>query len=181
PLPQQDRCRTASIRKKRTGAGPTIGLDVTFIIVKRYGINKINIYYICYRRCLCGMINMELYRTFYWVAKEGNLSRAAERLFVTQPSVSHAIRQLEEQLGVNLLHRGPRGVTLTEEGQLLFDHVEQAFQALESAERMIGEQSRLLRGELRIGGSDSLIKHYLLPALSRFCSDYPGIHLVLAN
>jgi len=127
------------------------------------------------------MINMELYRTFYWVARERNLSRAAERLFVTQPSVSHAIRQLEEQLGVNLFHRGPRGVTLTEEGQLLFDHVEQAFQALESAERMIGDQSRLLRGELRIGGSDSLIKHYLLPSLSRFCSDYPGIHLNLVN
>ena len=127
------------------------------------------------------MINMELYRTFYWVAKEQNLSRAAERLFVTQPSVSHAIRQLEEQLAVNLFHRGPRGVTLTEEGRLLFDHVEQAFQALESAEQLIGEQSRLLRGELRIGGSDSLIKHYLLPSLSRFCSDYPGVHLILAN
>lgn len=127
------------------------------------------------------MINLELYRTFYWAAKEQNLSRAAERLFVTQPSVSHAIRQLEEQLSVNLFHRGPRGVVLTEEGQLLFDHVQQAFQSLESAERLIGEQSRLMRGELRIGGGDSLIKHYLLPYLSRFCSDFPGIHLNLMN
>lgn len=127
------------------------------------------------------MVHLELYRTFYWAAKEQNLSRAAERLFVTQPSVSHAIRQLEEQLAVNLFHRGPRGVTLTEEGQLLYDYVDQAFHALESAERLIGEQGRLLRGELRIGGGDSLIKHYLLPHLSRFCSDYPDIHLNLVN
>lgn len=127
------------------------------------------------------MANLELYRTFFWAAKEQNLSRAAERLFVTQPSVSHAIRQLEEELNVNLFHRGPKGVTLTEEGQLLFHHVEMAMQALEAAERIIGEQTNLLRGELRIGGGDSLIKYYLLPHLSRFCSDYPGVHLNLTN
>jgi LysR family cyn operon transcriptional activator len=126
-------------------------------------------------------MNLELYRTFYWAAKEKNLSRAAERLYVTQPSVSHAIKQLEEELSITLFHRGPKGVTLTDEGNILFEHVEQALVALESAERLISETASLLRGELRIGGGDSLIKYYLLSHLSSFCSDYPQIHLNLVN
>lgn len=125
--------------------------------------------------------NLELYRVFYWTAKELNLSRAAERLFITQPSVSHAIKQLENELAVTLFHRGARGVRLSEEGELLFAQVEQAFNMLESGERHIAELNNLIRGELRLGGSDSLCKHYLLPALSRFCSDYPQIRLDLVH
>lgn len=127
------------------------------------------------------MINLEWYRTFYWAAKEKNLSKAAERLYVTQPSVSHAIKQLEEELDIILFHRGPKGVTLTEEGKMLYDHVEQALLVLEEAERLLSETNELLRGELRIGGGDSLIKYYLLPHLSRFCHDHPHINLNLVN
>lgn len=125
--------------------------------------------------------NLELYRVFYWTAKEQNLSRAAERLFITQPSVSHAIKQLENELAVTLFHRVAKGVRLSEEGQVLFTQVEQAFQLLDSGERHIAELKQLVRGELRLGSSDSLCKHYLLPALSRFCSDYPRIHLDLIH
>ena len=127
------------------------------------------------------MINLELYRTFYWAAKEKNLSKAAERLFITQPSVSHAIKQLEEGLSITLFHRGPKGVKLTEEGQLLYEHVEQALHYLESAERIISETNDLLRGELRIGGGDSLIKYYLLPHLKNFNNDHPQVQLNLAH
>ncbi len=126
-------------------------------------------------------MNLELYRIFYLAAKERNLSRAAERLYVTQPSVSHAIKQLEEGLSITLFHRGPKGVTLTDEGSILFEHVQQALDALESAERLLSETAGLVRGELRIGGGDSLIKYYLLTHLSAFCSDYPQIRLNLVN
>jgi LysR family cyn operon transcriptional activator len=121
--------------------------------------------------------NLEYYRVFYWTAKEQNLSRAAERLFITQPSVSHAIKQLEKQLSVTLFHRGAKGVRLTEEGQILFTQVEQAISLLESGERQMSDINNLMRGELRLGSSDSLCKYYLLPYLSRFCNDYSEIKL----
>ncbi|WP_282935287.1 LysR family transcriptional regulator [Paenibacillus sp. RC67] len=125
--------------------------------------------------------NLELYRAFYWTAKEQNLSRAAERLYITQPSVSHAIKQLETELAVTLFHRGAKGVRLSEEGQLLFSQVEQAFQFIESGERQIAEFNNLMRGELRLGSSDSLCKYFLLPSLGRFCNDYPQIRLDLVH
>jgi LysR family transcriptional regulator, cyn operon transcriptional activator len=125
--------------------------------------------------------NLELYRAFYWTAREGNLSRAAELLFLTQPSISHSIKQLERELSVVLFHREARGVRLTEEGKLLYGHVERALHALEAAERQIAEINGLTRGELRVGGSDSLCKYYLLPPLGSFCSDYPSIRLDLVH
>ncbi|MBE1442000.1 MULTISPECIES: LysR family transcriptional regulator [unclassified Paenibacillus] len=125
--------------------------------------------------------NLELYRAFYWTAKEQNLSRAAERLYITQPSVSHAIKQLETELAVTLFYRGAKGVRLSEEGQLLFAQVEQAFQFIESGERQIAEFNNLTRGELRLGSSDSLCKYFLLPSLGRFCNDFPQIRLDLVH
>ncbi|GAA4877630.1 LysR family transcriptional regulator [Paenibacillus vulneris] len=125
--------------------------------------------------------NLELYRAFYWTAKEQNLSRAAERLYITQPSVSHAIKQLETELAVTLFYRGAKGVRLSEEGQLLFTQVEQAFQFIESGERQIAEFNNLTRGELRLGSSDSLCKYFLLPSLGRFCNDFPQIRLDLVH
>ncbi|MBS4203641.1 LysR family transcriptional regulator [Lederbergia citrea] len=125
--------------------------------------------------------NLELYRVFYWTAREQNLSRAAERLYITQPSVSYAIKQLEEQLSIKLFHREARGVRLTDEGTVLFRSVEQAFNFLDSAERHMADINGLVRGELRIGSSDSLCKYYLLPHLGTFFSDYPGIRLDLIH
>jgi LysR family transcriptional regulator, cyn operon transcriptional activator len=127
------------------------------------------------------MQNLKLYPTFYWTAVEQNRSRAAERLFITQPTVSHAIKQLEEALSVTLFNRGSKGVTLTEVGTLLFEHVDNAFRQLESAERQITEMNNLVRGELRIGSSDSLCKYYLLPHLGQFYSNHPDIHLDLVH
>jgi DNA-binding transcriptional LysR family regulator len=125
--------------------------------------------------------NLELYRVFYWTARELNLSRAAERLYITQPSVSHAIKKLENELAVPLFHRVAKGVRLSEEGQLLYNQVKQAFNFLEAGERQIAETNNLTRGELRLGSSDSLCKHYLLPSLGRFCKDYPKIRLDLVH
>jgi len=121
--------------------------------------------------------NLELYRVFYWTARELNFSRAAERLYITQPSVSHSIKQLENELNVTLFHRVAKGVMLTDEGILLYSQVKSAFYFLESGERQIAELNNLTHGELRFGSSDSLCKHYLLPHLSGFCNDYPKIRL----
>ena len=74
------------------------------------------------------------YRIFYAVARAGNISRAAKELFISQPAISKSISKLEESLGIALFIRNSRGVSLTAEGQVLFQHVEAAFEALDRGE-----------------------------------------------
>ena len=124
-------------------------------------------------------INHELYKVFYWAAKTGSLTQAARKLFLTQPSVSHAIKQLEERFGVTLFSRTARGVELTQEGAVLYSYIEQSQMLITLAEEKMAALRNLESGELRIGGSDSLFKHYLLPYLEKFHERYPGIRLRL--
>ena len=71
------------------------------------------------------MVNLELYRVFYTVAKSGSLTKAAEELFISQPAVSQAIKQLEQQLGGKLFNRTRKGMELTETGgKQIFESVE---------------------------------------------------------
>lgn len=62
------------------------------------------------------MVNLDLYRVFYTVAKNGSLTKAAEELYISQPAVSQSVKQLENQLGVTLFNRTHRGMELSEEG-----------------------------------------------------------------
>lgn len=127
------------------------------------------------------MINYELYRVFYLAAKLGSLTKAANALYITQPSVSHSIKQLEEAFGMPLFARNAKGVSLTKEGTVLYSYVEQASNFLSLAEAKMSELKSLGDGQLRIGGSDSLCKHYLLPFLESFNEQYPGIKIHLLH
>jgi Transcriptional regulator len=123
--------------------------------------------------------NYELYKVFYWAAKTGSLTQAAKMLYLTQPSVSHAIKQLEESFGLTLFYRNSKGVALTQEGTILYSYIEQSQILINTAEEKMIALKNLDNGELRIGGSDSLFKHYLLPYLEDFIKKYPGIKLHL--
>ena len=81
--------------------------------------------------------NLSLYRIFYAVALAGNISKAAESLYLSQPAVSQSIRKLEQALKTDLFLRNSRGVQLTQEGEVLFSHVKSAFQSLEQAESQL--------------------------------------------
>ncbi|MFD2615280.1 LysR family transcriptional regulator [Paenibacillus gansuensis] len=124
-------------------------------------------------------INYELYKVFYWAAKTGSLSQAAKALYLTQPSVSHAIKQLEDSFGLTLFYRNSKGVDLTPEGSVLYSYIEQSQILISLAEEKMAALKNLDSGELRIGGSDSLFKHYLLPYLEDFHQKHPGIKLHL--
>jgi DNA-binding transcriptional LysR family regulator len=124
-------------------------------------------------------MNLELYKFFYHVAKTGNVSKASEQLYVTQPAVSRAIKQLEEELGCLLFFRTSKGVKLTQEGEVLFQHVEQAFNFIFSGERKISDFKSLQTGEVKIGASDTLCKYYLAPFLKLFKTYYPAIKVVV--
>ena len=70
--------------------------------------------------------NLSLYRIFYTVAQTGNISRAAEELFISQPAISKSISKLENNLNSILFKRNSRGVTLTPEGELLYNYTKKA-------------------------------------------------------
>lgn len=126
-------------------------------------------------------MNTEWYRIFLSVARLGNLTKAAQELHLTQPSVSYAVKQLEAGLGVALFDRLSKGVRLTREGEALLDYVEQSFSFLAAGERHLRSLKELTAGELRVGASGPVIKHLLLPPLDRFHAEHPGIRIRLSQ
>lgn len=125
--------------------------------------------------------NLEWYRVFYWTSKLGSLTKAAEKLHITQPAVSHTLKQLEGSLGGQLFFRTSKGVVLTTEGEILFNYVAQAMNLLEIGEKKISEMQDLTRGAISIGASDTLCRHYLLPRLEQFHKQYPEIRVHVTN
>ena len=119
--------------------------------------------------------NLSLYHIFYVTAREGNISRAARELFISQPAISKAIRKLEENLETVLFIRTSRGVTLTREGELLYRHVAQAFDTLQSGEALLERNRKLGVSQLRIGASTTLCRYILLPHLKNFVRLHPHV------
>lgn len=123
----------------------------------------------------------EWYRVFLYAAETSNLTKAAQCLHMTQPSVSYAIKQLEEALGVGLFDRLSKGVRLTAEGQALYRHVRQAFAELDSAEHRIRKLKQFREGQVRIGANGAIVKDFLLPSLDAFHARYPDIRIQLSQ
>ncbi len=117
-------------------------------------------------------------QVFLTVAKEQSFSRAAEKLYRTQPAVSIVIRKLEESVGQPLLVRGARQVKLTDAGELLRDYAERLLNLRDEIQKGMEDLRSLGRGELRLGVNESAI-HALLPALARYRKLYPAVKLVM--
>jgi DNA-binding transcriptional LysR family regulator len=124
-------------------------------------------------------VDLHKLRTFAVVAAEGNITRAARRLSTSQPAVSKQLAELEDALGTALFHRLPRGVRLTEAGQILVRHAARIFAAEGAAESELAELSGLTRGRLSVGASTT-IGSYLLPLVfSAFHREHPQVKLEL--
>ncbi|MBQ8923724.1 MAG: LysR family transcriptional regulator [Lachnospiraceae bacterium] len=123
--------------------------------------------------------NLNNYKVFYNVAKYKNLSRAAENLYISQPAISKSIAKLEEGLGVKLFDRTSKGVMLTEEGNILYQHIESAFDSILKGEDEIKKINELGIGQLKIGVSTSLCKHILLDYLKGFITMNPHIKVII--
>ena len=100
---------------------------------------------------------------------------------MTQPAVSQAIMQLEGELDVRLFNRTPKGVSLTNEGSLLFEYVNSAINLINAGEEKILEFKDLTVGELKIGVGDTISKYFLLPYLEFFHNRYPNIKFKIIN
>src|SRR5713226_10082629 len=113
-------------------------------------------------------------QVFLTVAREGSFSRAAERLYRTQPAVSLAIKKLEDGLGQPLFISGARPVRLTDAGTLLREYAERLINLRDEVKKGLSELEGLHRGELSLGVNESSI-HAFLPALAKFRADHPGV------
>ncbi len=125
--------------------------------------------------------NLEYYKVFYYAARFGSLTMAAAELSISQPAVSQALKQLESALMVKLFVRSARGIRLTPEGEILYEHVKAGYEQILMGEKKLSSMLRLDCGELRIGASDMTLKYYLLPLLEEYHEKYPGIKVTVTN
>ncbi len=126
-------------------------------------------------------MELERLNAFLAVAREKTFTRAAETLFRTQPAVSQSIRLLEEDLGEPLFLRLGRSAVLTEAGQILLEHVNQAFDAFDQGRIRIQALKELREGRLSISASDTTTCFILPDILRLFRDRYPGIELRILN
>ena len=124
---------------------------------------------------------LDLYKVFCQVAKSKSFSRAAKELYMTQPAVSQAIMQLEGELDIRLFNRTPKGVSLTNEGSILFEYINSAINLINVGEEKILEFKDLTVGELKIGVGDTISKYFLLTYLEDFHNRYPNLKFKIIN
>ncbi|MDU2941739.1 MAG: DNA-binding transcriptional regulator YafC [Enterobacteriaceae bacterium] len=119
--------------------------------------------------------------TFVAVVESGSFSRAAEQLCLANSAISRTVKKLEAKLGVSLLNRTTRQLSLTEEGERYFRRVQVVLQEMTAAENEIIETRHSPRGLLRIDAATPVLLHYLLPLIKPFRERYPDITLSLVS
>lgn len=136
-------------------------------------------------RCTVGETYMEQnlsqYRIFYAVARAGNISKAAKELYISQPAISKSISKLEDSLNTTLFTRNSRGVQLTEEGQVLFEHTQAAFEELNIGEQELKRIREFNLGHIRIGVSNTLCRFIMVTYLKGFIEKYPHIKITIES
>ncbi len=125
-------------------------------------------------------MNLQQLTTFCTVVSEGSMTAAADKLFLTQPAVSQQIRNLEDEVGCELLLRGVRSVKPTLQGQLLFDYAKRILHLTQQAEVALQAMSTELSGEVRIGTLNSLGLYLISPIMGLFLKHNPNLRISLA-
>lgn len=126
-------------------------------------------------------INFEYYKIFYFVAKYGNITKAAAALGSNQPNVTRIMKLLESQLNCKLFIREARGVSLTEEGERLYSHVAIAYRNILDAQEEICGKDAQNSGTIEIGATESALHLFLLHVLRGFKQKYPAIRIKIHN
>ncbi len=118
-------------------------------------------------------MELRVLRYFLLAAREENMTRAAELLHVTQPTLSRQLMQLEQELGTKLFHRGQHSITLTDDGMLLRRRAQELIDLAEKTEREFVKTEGSLTGELSIGSGETLSMHTLSQWIAAFRKDNP--------
>ena len=122
------------------------------------------------------MVDFRL-KVFYTVASLKSFSKAATKLYVTQPAVSNQIRSLEEEFETRLFIRGKKKVNLTESGQVLFKYAAEILELYEQAEKKLAEMTKSLERELTIGATSIPGKYFIPQIIQQFKKKYPDVEI----
>ncbi len=125
--------------------------------------------------------NLSHLATFVSVARHLSFQRAASQLGMSTSAVSHAIRGLEERLGVSLFHRTTRSVSLTEAGQRMLERLQPVLRDVDDAIEEMNNFRDMPTGKLRINTSRAAAQMLIAPLMARFLADYPEIHLEIVD
>lgn len=126
-------------------------------------------------------INFELYKVFYEVANEKSISKGAEKLMISQPAVTQSIKTLEGELGGQLFIRTPKGVILTNEGEILYNYIKEGMSYFINGSNKFTSLKNLESGVINIGATTIVSEKYLMPYLKSFYDEYPNIIINIVN
>ena len=126
-------------------------------------------------------INFEYYRMFCVVAESGSFSEAAERLYVSQPAVTQAIRRLEQSLKGKLFVRNARGIVLTDEGKRFYNYIKPSVDTMNNAENKFSQYINLEEGEIKIKTGSALGNVGIYDAIIEFSKKYPKINISVSG
>ncbi len=128
-------------------------------------------------------MDIRVLQYFLAVAREESITKAAESLHMTQPPLSRQLKELEEELGKQLLIRGNRKVTLTEEGMILRKRAEEMVALMDKAKAEISSSGEQISGEIYIGGGETKGIRLIAKTLEAIQQKYPDIscHLFSGN
>lgn len=126
-------------------------------------------------------INFELYKVFYEVANAKSISKGAERLMISQPAVTQSIKTLEDELNGKLFVRTPKGVILTNEGEVLYNYIKEGMTYFINGKNKFESLKNLDSGVINIGSTTTISENYLMPYLKEFSLKYPNVIINIKN
>ena len=126
-------------------------------------------------------IDMEYYKVFCVIAECGNFSKAAEKLYISQPAITQTIKKLEDQLECKLFYRKSNGVCLTKEGENLYNYIKSSITTINNVENKFNEFRGLKSGSIKIKTGSNNARRVLYDSLIAFSKDYPNIKIQISQ
>ena len=111
----------------------------------------------------------------------GSITKAANSLYISQPAITKSIKKLEADLGITLFNRGPKGVTLTENGKIFYDFIKNGVESFMNGEHKLTSLKNLETGIIKIGASVTVTRYFLLPFIEKFHILFPNIDISITN
>ena len=126
-------------------------------------------------------INYNLYKSFLVVYETQNISKAADLLYISQPAVSHNIKELEKQLGIQLFYKKANGMCATNEAEILYKYISSAFNSIYKGELTISDMAGLKTGSVKIGSPSYISVLYLSDVITEFRKNHPNIKIEIIS
>lgn len=122
-------------------------------------------------------ISLELYKTFYYAAKNKSISKAADEMLLSQPAISKSIKFLEEQMNTTLFIRKRDGVEITKSGKTLYSKIKSAMELINSAEADVKAFTDVKTSIINIGATKMILKNFLIDYIKVFHKKYPSVQI----